>query len=47
VGIADFLMLLALWGPCDEPCPPSCPGDFDDDCEVGVTDFLIMLANWG
>jgi hypothetical protein len=47
VGVTDFLALLAAWGPCPAPCPPSCPADFDGDCEVGVTDFLILLANWG
>ena len=46
VGIKDFLALLAAWGPCDEPCPPSCPADLDDDCEVGIIDFLLLLANW-
>jgi hypothetical protein len=46
VGITDFLKLLARWGPCPEPCPPSCPADLDGDCEVGVTDFLALLANW-
>ncbi len=47
VGIVDFLMLLAVWGPCDAPCPPSCPADFDGDCEVGIGDFLTLLGNWG
>jgi choice-of-anchor B domain-containing protein len=47
VGINDFLLLLADWGPCPDPCPPSCAADFDGDCTVGVNDFLIMLANWG
>jgi len=46
VGITDFLALLALWGPCSDPCPPSCPADLDDDCSVGINDFLILLANW-
>ena len=46
VGITDFLDLLAVWGPCPEPCPPHCLGDVDTDCDVGVTDFLILLANW-
>ncbi|MHC4217878.1 MAG: hypothetical protein ACYSU7_05415, partial [Planctomycetota bacterium] len=45
VGISDFLLLLANWGPCAD-CD-NCPGDFDGDCEVGVADFLILLANWG
>jgi hypothetical protein len=47
VGITDFLALLAAWGPCAEPCPPSCPADLDGDSEVGITDFLMLLANWG
>ncbi len=46
VGILDFLALLAVWGPCDNPCPPSCPADLDGDCTVGITDFLTLLANW-
>lgn len=47
VGIVDFLMLLAAWGPCPDPCPPSCSADLDGDCGVGITDFLILLGNWG
>jgi V8-like Glu-specific endopeptidase len=46
VGINDFLILLAEWGPCDQPCPPSCPADLDEDCTVGINDFLLVLANW-
>ncbi len=46
VGINDFLALLAAWGPCPGPCPPSCAGDLDGDCTVGITDFLSLLANW-
>jgi len=47
VGITDFLALLAAWGPCPQPCPPSCSADFDSDCTVGITDFLTLLSNWG
>ncbi|MHC4770157.1 MAG: choice-of-anchor Q domain-containing protein, partial [Planctomycetota bacterium] len=47
VGVTDFLALLAAWGPCPQPCAPSCPADFDGNCVVGVTDFLVLLANWG
>ena len=47
VGIVDFLALLAAWGPCPDPCPPSCAADIDGDCTVGITDFLALLANWG
>ena len=46
VGINDFLALLAAWGPCGDPCPPSCAGDLDRDCTVGIQDFLLLLANW-
>ncbi len=47
VSITDFLALLAAWGPCASPCPPSCPADLDGDCQVGITDFLLLLGNWG
>jgi hypothetical protein len=47
VGVNDFLLLLAAWGPCPDPCLPACAGDLDGDCTVGVNDFLLMLANWG
>jgi hypothetical protein len=46
VGIVDFLLLLAAWGPCEAPCPPACVGDIDGDCDVGITDMLTLLANW-
>ena len=46
VGITDFLLLLSVWGPCPEPCPPFCVGDLDQDCNVGITDFLLVLSNW-
>jgi T5SS/PEP-CTERM-associated repeat protein len=47
VGILDFLLLLGSWGPCPEPCPPSCSGDLDGDCQVGIIDLLTLLGNWG
>jgi hypothetical protein len=46
VDITDFLLMLAAWGPCPQPCPPSCSGDLDGSCAVDVNDFLILLANW-
>jgi 3-phytase len=46
VGINDFLMLLARWGPCPDP-PDPCPADVDHDGIVGVNDFLILMSNWG
>jgi hypothetical protein len=42
VGVNDFLMLLAAWGP-----NPGHPADLDGDGVVGVTDFLAMLGAWG
>jgi hypothetical protein len=47
VSITDFLKLLARWGPCPQPCPPSCAGDLDGNCAVDINDFLLMMANWG
>ncbi len=43
VGITDFLVLLAAWGPCGAVCPE----DLDGDGFVGTTDFLMLLAGWG
>ncbi len=43
VGISDFLLVLAQWG----PCPPDCFADVDGDGEVGILDFLLVLAEWG
>jgi hypothetical protein len=43
VGITDFLAMLALWGPCPDPCP----SDLDADGSVGITDVLILLGSWG
>ena len=43
VGISDFLLVLAQWG----PCPPKCFADVDGDGEVGILDFLQVLAEWG
>ena len=45
VGVKDLLILLGLWGPCDD-CD-NCLADLDDDCTVGVKDLLILLGNWG
>jgi trimeric autotransporter adhesin len=45
VGVADLLILLAAWGPCDDP--ENCPADLDGDGAVGVADLLILLSNWG
>lgn len=43
VGIGDFLLVLAQWG----PCPPLCLADIDGDQVVGILDFLAVLAAWG
>ncbi len=42
VGINDFLLVLASWGPCK-----GCPEDIDGDGDVGINDFLLVLASWG
>jgi hypothetical protein len=52
VGIVDLLDLLAAWGDCDAPSPPTCvadiaaPGGPGTDCTVDILDFLLLLANW-
>ena len=43
VGTADFILLLANWG----PCTASCEADLDGDNEVGIVDLLALLAIWG
>jgi hypothetical protein len=48
VGVLDFLILLAEWGPCADCDPPqACPADLDGDCIVGILDFLLLLGFWG
>jgi hypothetical protein len=55
VGIEDFLLLLASWGPCPTPCPPTCIADIATssgeqptfDCTVDINDMLALLGNWG
>jgi 6-phosphogluconolactonase (cycloisomerase 2 family) len=47
VSTADLLILLSAWGPCPEPCPPTCAADLDGDCQVATSDLLILLAAWG
>ena len=44
IGINDFLMLLAMWGRCND-CG-ICPGDLDGDCNVGILDLLELLSRW-
>ncbi len=46
VGITDFLLLLAAWGPCPDP-PATCPADLDGSGDVGITDLLMLLGAWG
>ncbi len=43
VGNADFLLVLAQWG----PCPPQCFADINFDGNVGIVDFLALLGHWG
>jgi hypothetical protein len=47
VNVRDLLALLAAWGECDDPCPPSCMGDTNFDCMVNWIDLLTLLSNWG
>jgi hypothetical protein len=45
VGTADLTLLLAAWGPCDDPA--ACPADIDGDGVVGLGDLLPVLLRWG
>lgn len=48
VDTNDLLELLASWGPCDQPCPPTCAADIaGTSCEVGTEDLLALLGAWG
>lgn len=47
VNVFDLFGLLNAWGPCADPCPPSCPADLNDDCVVDVFDLFELLGNWG
>ncbi len=42
IGLADLLVLLDAWGPCDG----CCTADLDADGAVNVVDFLMLLENW-
>ncbi len=46
VDVKDLLILLAAWGPCGMPCPPTCAEDLNADCIVNVSDLLLLLTNW-
>ncbi len=45
VGVSDFLILLAQWGPCDGGVA-ACPGDINNDGAVDTIDLLLLLARW-
>ena len=47
VDVEDLLSILTNWGPCPDPCPPSCAADIVPDCVVDVQDLLSILVNWG
>ncbi len=47
VGVPDLLLLLGMWGQCNDCAPGECVADLDGNCAVGVADLLLLLANWG
>lgn len=50
VNVTDLLSVIAAWGPCVDPCPPTpqtCPEDVNGDCVVNVQDLLGVIAQWG
>ena len=46
IGIDDFLLLLACWGPVDGGDPVCVLADGNGNGEVDVEDFLTLLTNW-
>ncbi len=46
VNGADLAGMLANFGPCGLPCPPSCAADLNGDCIVDGADLAQLLANW-
>lgn len=42
VDLADLLLVLAAWGPCENGV--SCPGDADGDGSVGMADLELVLG---
>lgn len=46
VNGADYLLMLASWGPCI-PCAANCFADLNHDCIVDSADVLMLFANWG
>ena len=45
INVADLLIVLATWGPCDPK--EHCLEDLDDSGAVDVGDLLAVLAAWG
>lgn len=47
----DLLAVINAWGPCPQPCPPSCFADISQmpgsSCRVDVADLLAVIASWG
>ena len=41
VGINDLLLLISIWGPCDQ-----CAADINLDGAVDVQDLLFLIAAW-
>ncbi len=45
VGPSDLIVLLGMWGSCDD-CA-DCLADLDGDCDVDGADLILLLGNWG
>jgi hypothetical protein len=47
ISLVDLLILMTLFGPCPDPCPPYCLGDFNEDCVVDEDDAEILAEHEG
>ncbi|MHC4416116.1 MAG: hypothetical protein ACYS0G_12615 [Planctomycetota bacterium] len=45
VNVADLLLLMFSFGPCEDP--DDCPEDFDGDGFVGPSDILLLVQKFG
>lgn len=47
VNVQDLLAVIAAWGSCPLPCPPTCAADVNHDCQVNVQDLIAVINVWG
>jgi probable HAF family extracellular repeat protein len=46
VDVLDLVEVILGWGPCPDPCPPTCDADIDGNCTVDVQDLVAVILGW-